>query len=79
MKRFWTVYVEAISLDYGMLTHAGPEMRMVYAVISAMSKVHGINTFVLKRKQLLARMENEEEEEGDEAAPSNTAATKSDT
>ena len=70
--------VEAISLDYGMLTHAGPEMRMVYAVISAMSKVHGINTFVLKRKQLLARMENEEEGEGGEA-PSNTAATKSDT
>ena len=70
--------VEAISLDHGMLTHAGPEMRMVYAVISAMSKVHGINTFVLKRKALLSRMENEEEEEGDEA-PSNTAATKSDT
>ena len=54
--------VEAISLDYSMLTHAGPEMRMVYAVISAMSKVHGINTFVQKRKELLSRMETDAEE-----------------
>ena len=40
--------VEAISLDYGMLTHTGPELRLVYmyAMISAASKVHGINTFL---------------------------------
>ena len=60
--------VEAISLDYGMLTHAGPEMRMVYAVVSAMSKVHGINTFVEKRKQLLARMEGANEAEDNSSA-----------
>ena len=52
--------VEAISLDYGMLTHTGPELRLVYAMISAASKVHGINTFVEKRKDLLARMEAKE-------------------
>ena len=76
--------VEAISLDYGMLTHAGPELRMIYAVISAMSKVHGINTFVEKRKQLLARMESADEagdsssnSEGDIIADDSAAATKS--
>ena len=71
--------VETISLDYGMLTHAGPEMRMVYAVISAMSKCHGINTFVQKRKELLSRMEagdtpaaKEEAEDDEPPSPSNT-------
>jgi hypothetical protein len=47
--------IEAISLDYGMLAHAGPELRIVYALVSAASKVHGIITFVEKRKILLER------------------------
>ena len=56
--------VEAISLDYGSLTNVGPEMRALYAVISAVGKCHGINTFVRRQREILA----EQEAEGDAAA-----------
>ena len=45
-----------------------------------MSKVHGINSFVLKRKQLLARMEHQSEDNSGESnviADDSAAATKS--
>ena len=64
--------IEALSLDYGALTHAGPELRMVYSVISAVGKVHGVNAFMKRRAELMEQNGQEEEQEPEESTAQHT-------
>ena len=48
--------IELLELSYANFTHVRPEIRLVYTLMSCGMKVHAINSFMDKRKQLLKKM-----------------------
>ena len=63
--------VELLELSYANFTHVRPEIRLLYTLMSSGMKVHAVNSFMEKRKQMLKPDEDEEEEQLDK--PDNEA------